>query len=408
VKERGFKEYTPFSVALNSVISNVKSLSSISLPFNRAAGFVTAENIVAYEDIPPFDRAAVDGFAVRASDTFRASFAHPVKLRVVEGVFHKRKGKFSLKRKEAVRVATGAPLPNGADAVVMVEYTKSSRDSVAVFQPVSPGKNVSAKGEDVKNGETIIRAGTLLRPQEIGMLAALRRLRVRVIPKPKVAVITTGAELASPWKDRKKSEIIDVNIYSLSAAVIESGGAVGILRRIPDDYELLKKEISKALKHDIVLISGGSSVGEFDFAPDVLRRLGKIVFHGVATRPASPTAFGLVKNKPVFCLPGFPAASIISFRLFVRPALMKLQGLPPTYGRRVLKAKLARKVGSTLGRTDILRVKLRTSKGETIADPIRITGSGILSSLTRADGFVLIPENVEGLAKDEEVEVELF
>jgi molybdenum cofactor synthesis domain-containing protein len=404
----GFREYTPFSAALGSIVSEVKPLPPVSVPFAKAAGAVLAEDVFAPEDIPPFDRSAVDGFAVRASATFGATPAKPVKLRLVGKIPVGGKPGLKLGGKETAEIATGAPMPEGSDAVVMVEHTKVREGFVEVMQPLTPSKNVSACGEDVEKGELVLKAGALLRPQEIGMLAALRRIRVRVIPRPRVAIITTGGELSSPWKPRGRWKTIDVNSYSLSAATAKCGGVVEVLKRVPDDPKLLEREILRCLGCDLILVSGGSSVGESDIAPAVAAKLGRLVFHGVAMRPGGPTAFAVIEGKPLFCLPGFPVAALISFRLLVRPALMRLRGLPADYGRQTVKAKLSREVWSTLGRTEIVRVRLRSLGRQRLAEPLRITGSGVLSSMTSADGFVLIPENREGLERGELVEVELF
>ncbi len=400
VRGKGFQEYIPFSVALKNALSHVSPLPPHSVVFHNAHGLVLAEDIVATEDVPSFDRSAVDGYAVRASDTYRASQNKPAVLRIAS----KRK---RLKKGEAMEVTTGDPLPSGADAVVMLEHTIVRGDILQVLRPLAPGRNVSRKGEDVKKGELIMRAGTLLRPQEIGMLAQLRKLKVRVHPLPRVSLITTGDELVSPWKV-EKNKTIDVNSYSLSSAVSECGAHLVSMKRVSDDPKLLEKELLRITECDLIIISGGTSVGKRDYAPECVQRLGKLIFHGVSMRPASPTAFGLIEGMPVFCLPGFPVASLLAFHVFVKPVIMKLRGLPPQYGKKTVKALLTSDVGSTVGRTDILRVKIRKAGKQVLAEPMRITGSGILSSLVNADGFVLIPENIEGLRKGESVEVELF
>jgi molybdopterin molybdotransferase len=288
----------------------------------------------------------------------------------------------------------------------MLEHTEVKGNLLYVLKPVAPGRNVSQRGEDVQRGKIIIKSGTRLRPQEIGMLAQLKKLRVRVYPRPTVAMIVTGDELVSPWSTENKS--IDTNSYMLGSALREVGGVLGFVKRVVDDERKIIRAIHKALNYDVVVITGGTSVGRRDFVPNCLRRLGKLIFHGVAVRPASPTAFGLIKGTPVFCLPGFPVAAFLAFHLFVKPALLKLQGLSPLHSKETVRAVLTTDVTSTLGRTDILRVKLRRAGGRFLAEPLRITGSGVLSSLVNADGIVLIPENIEGLAKGESVEVELI
>lgn len=401
VRERGFESYTPFSVALNHVMALIKPLPPVSVPFTKAQGCVVAEDVVALENIPSFSRAAVDGYAVQASSTFGASQNRPVRLKLIK------KSRTGMKFGWAVPIATGSPLPKGADAVVMLERAIIRKEEVEVLSPVTPGRNVSREGEDVRKGEIVIKTGSLLRAQEIGMLAQLRKLKVRVHPRPKIALIITGSELVVPRSRKTPEKTVDVNSYTLTAAVEECGGKVMSLKRISENPEKLERELQRGLSQDLIMISGGSSVGKEDFTPEVVGRLGKMVFHGVAMRPGSPTAFAFIRGKPVFCLPGFPAAALLAFHIFVKPAISKLRGLT-VHHRKTIKAALAADVNSALGRADILRVKINKLEDRVLAEPIRITGSGILSSLVRADGFVVIPENVEKLAKGDTVEVELF
>jgi len=408
VRMQGFPRYTRLADALKIVLSNVERLEPEVVPFNRALGRVLAEDVVSEVDVPPFDRSAVDGYVVRAADTFGASELKPVKLRVIRSVAIGATSKLHVGKGEAVKIMTGAPLPKGADAAVMVEHTRAKDKKIAVSAPVTPGKNVSARGEDVKVGEVVLGRGQLLRPQDVGMLASVGKIRVRVSQRPRVAILATGGELRKPGKHLGRAEITDVNSYSLAAAVESCGGLSHQLGIVPDRSELLRRALRRAIGHDMVLASGGSSVGEFDIMPDVIARLGELLFHGVAIRPGGPTAFGIVKGKPVFALAGFPVSSLVAFDMLARPALRKMQGLPTDRGYPRVRAKLARKVSSTLGRADIVRVRVRAKRGELVADPIRVTGSGVLSSMTEADGFVIVPEDVEGFDEGSIVEVELY
>jgi molybdopterin molybdotransferase len=290
----------------------------------------------------------------------------------------------------------------------MVEHTRAKDKNIAVFAPATPGKNVSARGEDVKAGEVVLERGQLLRPQDVGMLASVGKIRVQVSHRPEVAILATGGELRRPGKRLGRAEITDINSYSLAAAVESCGGLSHRLGIVPDRPELLRRALRRAIDHDMVIASGGSSVGKHDIMPDVIAGFGELLFHGVAIRPGGPTAFGIVKGKPVFALAGFPVASLVAFDMLVRPALRKMQGLPADRGYPRVQARLARKVSSTLGRADIVRVKVRAKGGELAADPIRVTGSSVLSSMTKADGFVIVPEDVEGLDEGSVVEVELY
>ncbi len=405
---RGFARYMRVDDALRIVLSNVGRLAAEEVHFERALGRVLAEDITTRIDVPPFDRSAVDGYAVRAADTFGATATKPRRLRVIGSVDIGSPPRLRVRRGGAVKIMTGAPLPSGADAVVMVEHTSARGGRLDVHAPLTPGKNVSARGEDVRAGEIVLRRGQQLRPQDIGMLASIGALKVRVVRKPKVAIIVTGRELQRPGVHLKSAQVTDINSYSLAAAVVSCGGVANRLGFVPDKPQALRRTLRKALKNDLVLISGGSSVGEHDIAPEVIAKLGKLLFHGVALRPGGPTGFGVVRNRPVFCLAGFPVASLVAFDMLVRPALWVMQGLPPDWGYLRVRARLTRKVASSLGRMDVVRVKVWSEADKLLAEPIRVTGSSILSSMTRADGFVVVPEDVEGFEERREVEVELY
>jgi molybdenum cofactor synthesis domain-containing protein len=408
VRMRGFTSYTKLADALEMVLSKIEQLEPEVVPFEQALGRALAEDVVSRVDLPPFDRAAVDGYAVRAADTFRAIESSPVKLRVVGSANVGSAARIEVKRGEAAKIMTGAPMPKGADAVVMVEQTKAEGEHVLVFTKLPPGKNVSARGEDVRRGEVVLERGRLLRPQEVGMLAATGNTEVRVARRPRVAILATGEELRPPGTRLKEGEIVDVNSYSLSAAVKSCGGLPRRLGLVPDDSRSLRRALRRAARYDMALISGGSSVGERDLVPEVIAELGELLFHGVAIRPGGPTAFGVIGGKPFFGLPGFPVSALVAFDMLVRPALRRMQGLPAERGYPKVRARLARKISSTLGRMEIVRVRVREEGGELVAEPIRIAGSGILSSMTRADGFLLLPEDVEGLEEGSQVEVELY
>lgn len=405
---RGFARYTRLHDAIRIVLSHVERLETEELPFERALGRVLAEDIIARTDVPPFDRSAVDGYAVRAADTFGATATKPRELRVIGSADVGSPTRLRVHRGEALKIMTGAPMPPGADAVVMVEDTSAKEGHLEVYAPITPAKNVSTRGEDARAGEVVLRRGLQLRPQDVGMLASTGNLQVRVTRRPRVAILATGDELRKPGERLGQAKIIDTNSYSLAAAVTSCGGLPYRLGIVPDDRRLLRRELGGARKYDTVLISGGSSVGERDIVPDAIAELGEVLFHGVAIRPGGPTAFGIVGGKPVFALAGFPVASLVAFDLLVRPALRKMQGLPEDRGYPWVLAKLSRKVSSTLGRADVVRVTLSSERGEVLANPIRITGSGILTSMTGADGFFILPEDTEGLDRGATVKVEVY
>jgi len=404
----GFVRYVRLEDALKIILSNVRQAGTELVNFDQALERVLAEDVVSNVDVPPFDRSAVDGYAVRAADTFRASDDKPVRLRVVGSIAIGSPTKLRVRKDEAAKIMTGAPMPTGADAAVMLENTRIAGRKLDICTSLTPGKNVSARGEDVRAGNIVLKRGQKLRPQDVGMLASVGKVRVWVARKPRVAILATGNELRRPGKRLGRAETTDINSYSLAAAVESCGGKPQLLGVVKDDEALLKKALLKASKHDMTLLSGGSSVGKRDLVPDAISEIGEVLFHGVAIRPGGPTAFGVVRGKPVFALAGFPVASLVAFDMLARPTLRAMQGLPASRGYPRVQARLMRKISSTLGRADVVRVRVRHVAGRPLAEPIRVTGSSILSSMTKADGFVIVPENSEGFKEGSTVEVELF
>ncbi|MDI6655584.1 MAG: molybdopterin molybdotransferase MoeA [Candidatus Hydrothermarchaeota archaeon] len=436
IRTKGFGERTPVKEALEIILPKAKITDTEKILFKQGLGRVLAEEVIAGSDVPPFDRAAMDGYAVKAENTFGASQGNPIYFRLAGEVstgagsnleiFRKEDGipkvgarQFGLANAsasflselrdfEAVKIMTGAALPKGANAVVMFEYTNELEDEVEVFKAVTPGKNVSFKGEDVKKSEVLLRKGRIIRPQDIAMLAAAGRQELKVYRKPQTAIISTGDELAEPGTKLEAGEIYDANSYALAALVQASGGIAKRMAIIEDSPEKIRSAINIALENDVILISGATSVGKKDVVPQIVAELGEILVHGVAMRPGEPTGFGVINKKLVFMLPGYPVAAIVAFETFVRPALQKMQGMEIFNPYPQVQARLKRKIASELGRRDFARVKLEKKGEEYLAEPVRTTGSGIISSLVRADGFVIVPENTEGIEKGEKVMVNLF
>ncbi|MHC1579188.1 MAG: molybdopterin molybdotransferase MoeA [Candidatus Alkanophagales archaeon] len=408
---RVFRRKIRLREALVKVLGHVSPVGVEEVPLDRAFGRVLAEDVRSAVDVPPLDRAARDGYAVRAADTFGATPERPVRLRL---------SKSGVSEGECVQIQTGEPLPEGSDAVLMLEFTRRLGDEIEVLKPVTPGKNVSFRGEDVRRGDVVLRRGRVLRPHDVGMLAAIRRRAVKVYRKPRVGIISTGDELLDPLADEPQPPeafVFDSNSYALAALVEEAGATplrLGIVRDAAGVDGLKDAILGGLAGSDVLLVSGGSSVGERDFLADALTELGEILFHGVALRPGEPAGFALVdidgERKPVFMLPGFPVAAIAAFELLVRPALQRMQGMMPAERPSVL-ARAKRKIPSELGRVDFVRVRLEFGAGaaaEPHAVPIRTSGAGVLSSVTRADGFLLVPEEKEGVEQGELVKVFLF
>ncbi|MEM3736568.1 MAG: molybdopterin-binding protein [Candidatus Bathyarchaeia archaeon] len=393
--------------------ANLKPLSPEVVALRESLGRTLADDIQAELDIPPFDRAAVDGYAVRAEDTYGASAASPIVLNVVgveevggETSLHVGEG-------EAARISTGAPMPVGADSVVMYEYTSSIDGSrVAIQKATAPGDNVSKRGEDVRKGETVLKRGTLLKPYDLGMLAAAGVTKVSVIRRPKVAVFSTGSELVEPGCKLGGGRIFDVNRYTLQALVREMGGDPLDFGIVHDSFKHVTATIERALeKADLVLGSGGTSAGSKDILPNAVNSLGEpgIIVHGVSIKPGRPVALAVIRGKPVVLLPGLPVAAVVAFLVFVRRILAVMLGSPSLgLGGGTVQARMIRSVASTPGVRSYVRVDLEKKRNGYVAIPIMAGGSGVISSMTRAKGMVVIPENVEGLAEGEEVEVILL
>jgi molybdopterin molybdotransferase len=380
-----------------------------------AGGRVLAAPIRAPEDVPGFLRATMDGYAVRAQDTFGASVGAPqyleIKGEVPMGVAPSR----GIASGETLRVATGAMLPPGADAVVMIEYTAEHPDgTLEVRRAVAPGESLLTPGEDVARGERLFPAGRRLRPQEIGLLAALGIRRLAAYKNPRVAIISSGDEIVPLDETPRPGQVRDSNAYLAAAQVTAWGGLPLMYGIIPDDFDALRNTLAAALNAaDLILISGGSSVGVRDLTLTAIQDLpgSEILVHGVALRPGKPTilaALGDKPPKPLMGLPGHPASAAVVMEVLGRPLLLRLAGVndQSPWGRR-LTAVLSRNLAGATGREDYVRVRLRREDATLWADPV-LGPSGLLSPLVKSDGLVMIPLGVEGLFKGEEVAVQLF
>jgi molybdenum cofactor synthesis domain-containing protein len=372
---------------------------------------VLKENVVSALDIPPFNRSTVDGYAVQAADTFGAEEKQPVKLKLCGVVNVGEPPKISVGKGEAAEIVTGAPVPDGADAVVMVEDTDSEDTELRVYRAVTKGENVMKKGTDIKKGETVLKAGQVLGASEIGVLAALGLTKVKVFKVPVVAVLSTGAEVTEPGKELPAGKIYDINAYSLSTAVRESGGKPVYLGVVPDDKAELRNALERALTSaDMVLTSGGVSVGPKDLTPQIVDSLGEpgVLVSGIAVKPGKPTTIALVRRKPIFSLPGHPTSALLMFHLLVRPVIQLMSGKPVTEVKTV-KALAAARMFSAKGRRTFVMVKLKRDRSDRLlAEPVETGASGAITTLAKADGFVEIPENQQFIDTDEEVYVALL
>lgn len=369
----------------------------------EANGRVVAADVRSERDVPPFSRAAMDGFAVRAEDTFGASRSEPRSLRVVSKAFTGGLPEAAVVPGTCVEIATGAPMPEGADAVVMVEETeRAGGGEVLVFTPVYPRQHVGRQGGDIARNDVVLRRGDLLTPSRIGALAALGAVDVEVFARPRVAILSTGNELVEPGRELAPGEIYDINKYTLSTIVAEHGGVPVLCRTAEDTIEDLERAIDACRGCDLLLFSGGSSVGERDLILDVIGRRGDIVFHGIAVKPGKPTAFGAIDGTPVFGMPGYPASCLSNAYILVVPALRHMARLPPHRGR-TLRLPLARRIVSVTGRHQVYTV--RVAEGEAVP---AFKASGDITSMSRADGYIEISASTDIVEKGEIVEVTLF
>ena len=376
--------------ALERILAAVSVLEPERVPILEAAGRVLAELVAADRDIPPLPNSAMDGYAVRGADITRET---PVRLRVVGEVAAGHLADMGVGSGQAIRIMTGAPLPSGADTVVRFESTRSDDDSVEILKAPRAGANVRAAGEDVRAGQVVLGPGKVLRPQEVGMLAAVGRMAVAVRRRPRVAILGTGDEVVPPAQTPGPAQIRDANSYTVAAQVQRYGGVPVLLGVARDREEWVRQGVQEAVvqEADLIITSGGVSVGDFDLVKQVLAAEGDIHFWSLNMKPGRPLAFGVVNDVPLLGLPGNPVAAMISTELFGRPALLKMQGFTD-WSRPTVHARLSQPIERKDGRRHYLRVQLRETEEGYEAALTGEQGSGILSSLVRADGLAIIPE----------------
>lgn len=375
---------------------------SSRVPLEQASGRVLAWTIVATRDIPPFSRAVMDGYAVVAADTTAASREQPAELRLVESIFTGSVPHRVIARGECAAIATGAPLPDGADAVVMVEHTSRDGDRVSIQEPARPRQHIGRAGGDIVAGEAALAEGTVLTPARLAVAAALGLTDLDVFDRPRVAILSTGDEIVAPGGRLGPGQIFDSNTAALAAAVAAHGGEPVPQPRTRDDRDALTRAFEAAAGEDIVLFCGGSSVGERDYSLEILAALGSVHFEGLQLKPGKPTIFATVNGVPVFGLPGNPVSCLTNMYLFVAPMLRRMARLPAPI-QRVVAARLAEPVTSPAGRHQIYPVRLDGH----VAVPV-FKSSGEITSLAHADGFFEIPADVELVDAGANVDVILF
>ncbi len=413
---KGFKELANVDDAAREAIKRITHTPRIVLlSLSEALGRYLAEDIVSPIDVPPFDRAAVDGYAVRSRDTFGASPNTPVILRVKGVIRIGSKVNQDLGEGETYEIQTGAPLPRGADAVVMYEHTKRiDRDAVEIYRPVPPMGNVSRRGEDVRAGEKILARGARLAPWDLGVIASIGIPRIRVY-RPLITLICTGNELVevdnASFEDlADKGLVINSTRFAIEGFARQLGFDVEYMGIVPDDREEIYRAVSKALElGDAVITIGGASVGSSDNTVEAVKRLEpEYMVHGVAIRPGRPTSIAVIRGKPVIMLSGFPVAAITGFEALAKPVLLYMVG-GREEPRPVIKGILTRRISTPVNTRSYVRVRVyRGRDGKIYIDPLALTGSGILSTLVKGNGILVVPENREGYDEGDEVEVTLL
>jgi molybdenum cofactor synthesis domain-containing protein len=369
----------------------------------EANGRVLARDLVATADVPPFSRAGMDGYAVKAGDTTGATPQAPRTLRCVDQVFTGQMPSRAVETGTCSEIATGAPMPAGADAVVMVEdTTRDASGVVQIFAPVTSGQNIGRQGADIRNGQTVLHAGDVLNASRVGAIAALGIAHIEVYARPRIAILSTGNEIVDPGAPLAPGQIYDINKFTLSSVFAEHGGIPVLYRTAVDTIDDLKRAVDECMREDVLVFSGGSSVGERDLILDVIAAKGEVLFHGIAVKPGKPTAFGLINGKPVFGMPGYPTSCLSNAYILVVPALRRIARLTPQTIRSVT-LPLGQRVVSAPGRHQFFSVRI----ADGTAMPA-FKASGDITSMSQADGYFEIPAATDVVEKGEMIEVKLF
>ena len=403
IRMHGFTQRARVEEAVHWVEGHAVRLAGEDCPIERAGRRVLAEDVHSGMDVPSFDRSAMDGYAVTAAETVGAGDYNPIALMVRGQSMPGAPFSGRVASGEALRIMTGAPMPAGADAVVPAEYAQESGGVVEITLAVSPGKHVGRTGEDVPEGGLLMSAGRRLRPQDLGLLASVGRDRAPVVRRPRVRILITGNELVAPGQPKGPHQIYDANSSMLQSLVMRDGGELEPLCRLSDNPESIRAALLRP-GADLILVSGGSSVGAEDHAPRLLAEFGEMGIHGIAMRPSSPAGMGRIGDTLVFLLPGNPVSCLCAYDFFAGRALRLQAGRAPGWPYRTQHLALVRKIASAVGRVDYCRVRL-TDRG---VEPLALSGAAILSSTTRADGFVVVPEESEGYAPGTELLVHLY
>jgi molybdopterin molybdotransferase len=401
---RPFERTMPLAEAMAIIDAAIRPIERIErVLLHEASGRVLARDVVSSADVPPFARAAMDGYAVRSEDTFGATRTDPRVLQCIEQVFTGQVPVQAVGQGQCIEVATGAPMPAGADAVVMVEETEADgAAAIRMLASAQPRQNIGPQGADIQRGQTVLRAGTLLNASRVGALAALGLTEIDVYARPRVAILSTGNEIVSPGAPLAPGQIYDINRFTLSVVVADHGGIAVPFRTVVDSLEDLTRAVDEGLDEDLLVFSGGSSVGHRDLIMDVIAAKGEVLFHGIAVKPGKPTAFGRIGGKLVFGMPGYPTSCLSNAYILLAPALRRIARLPAQTVRSVT-LPLGARVSSVPGRHQFYSVRIVDG----VALPA-FKASGDITSMSQADGYIEIAAEVEVVEKGATVEVKLF
>jgi len=393
--------------ALNHILERVSPLETETRDLMDSPGFVLAEDVCARDPVPPFDNSAMDGYALIAADTEGASRDRPARLRVLEDLPAGRMAKQEVAPGAAIRIMTGAPVPKGADAVVMVEETVAGNEWVDICAPVRPDQNIRRAGEDVRPGDLVLPRGTLIGASEVGMLAGMGYSKVQVVRKPRVAIFSTGDEVIGPEEPLRPGKIRNSNLPALTAQVQRCGAEVIRSLHVSDDIEALERELTGATEADVVITTGGVSVGDYDLVKEVLARQGQIFFWRVAMKPGKPLAFGEIGGRFLFGLPGNPVSAMVTFEEFVRPALHKMSGRTQVRLPEV-EAVLDHDLRHSTGRLEFIRARTTLREGQFHTLSTGPQGSHQMRSMLGANSFILAPPDVALMPAGSRVRVQLL
>ncbi|MFX1311930.1 MAG: gephyrin-like molybdotransferase Glp [Promethearchaeota archaeon] len=410
LKKIGFSKLTSLEDALDKLFLHIQLNPIEQIDIGSSLNHILAIDIISNMDIPPFDRSTMDGYAIKAEDSFNTSPKNPKKIKLVGTVEIGEYSNLKLNKGEGIRISTGAPLPEGANAVIKVEDTEIEDDLIKLYASVPPGKNVSKKSEDIKKGTHILSKGTELKAEHIALLTSLGFNKIEVRTKPKISIFSSGDELVEPGNHLQPGKIYNSNTPMVSALVKTYGGIVIRGETVEDDKNIIKDKLIEARKDSqIIIFTGGTSVGSKDYLPEIINEIGTILVHGVAQKPGAPVLIGYLGDTLIFCLPGTPVAAYVSFLKIAGPVIRKILGCSVLDPRIEVMAIISKDIPvSSLGYLNYLRVKLQKTQEKIIAIPIKLKGSGVISSLIFSDGIIEIPPHQEGLKKGDKVKVKLL